>query len=34
VRSDVRVTPERIRVGRFGQPGEVAKVSVMLARNG
>jgi 3-oxoacyl-[acyl-carrier protein] reductase len=34
VRSDLRVTPERIPVGRFGRPEEVAEVAVMLARNG
>ena len=34
VRSDLRITPERIPVGRFGQPQEVAEVAVMLARNG
>ena len=34
VRSDLRVTPDRIPVGRFGRPEEVADVAVMLARNG
>jgi len=34
VRSDLRITPERIPVGRFGRPEEVAEVAVMLARNG
>jgi 3-oxoacyl-[acyl-carrier protein] reductase len=34
VRSDLRVKPDRIPVGRFGRPEEVAEVAVMLARNG
>jgi 3-oxoacyl-[acyl-carrier protein] reductase len=39
VRSDMlaqvpNVTPERIPVGRFGEPEEVAEAAVMLARNG
>jgi len=34
VRSDPRITPDRIPVGRFGRPDEVADVAVMLARNG
>jgi 3-oxoacyl-[acyl-carrier protein] reductase len=34
VRSDLRITPDRIPVGRFGRPEEVAEVAVMLARNG
>jgi 3-oxoacyl-[acyl-carrier protein] reductase len=34
VRADLRVTPDRIPVGRFGRPEEVAEVAVMLARNG
>ncbi len=39
VRSDMlaqvpNVTPERIPVGRFGEPDEVAEAAVMLARNG
>jgi 3-oxoacyl-[acyl-carrier protein] reductase len=34
VRSDLRITPDRIPVGRFGRPEEVADVAVMLARNG
>jgi 3-oxoacyl-[acyl-carrier protein] reductase len=33
VRSDVRVSPDRIPVGRFGRPEEVAEVAVMLAQN-
>jgi 3-oxoacyl-[acyl-carrier protein] reductase len=33
VRSDLRVEPTRIPVGRFGRPEEVAEVAVMLARN-
>ena len=28
------ITPERIPVGRFGEPDEVAEAAVMLARNG
>jgi 3-oxoacyl-[acyl-carrier protein] reductase len=39
VRSDMlaqvpNITPERIPVGRFGEPDEVAEAAVMLARNG
>jgi 3-oxoacyl-[acyl-carrier protein] reductase len=34
VRSNALATPERIPVGRFGEPDEVADVTVMLARNG
>jgi 3-oxoacyl-[acyl-carrier protein] reductase len=34
VRSDLRVRPDRIPVGRFGRVEEVADVAVMLARNG
>lgn len=39
VRSDMlaqvpNVTPERIPLGRFGEPEEVAEAAVMLARNG
>lgn len=34
VRSDLRITSDRIPVGRFGRPEEVADVAVMLARNG
>jgi 3-oxoacyl-[acyl-carrier protein] reductase len=34
VRSDLRITPDRIPVGRFGRVEEVADVAVMLARNG
>jgi 3-oxoacyl-[acyl-carrier protein] reductase len=34
VRSDLRITPDRIPAGRFGRPEEVANVAVMLARNG
>ncbi len=33
VRSDLRITPDRIPVGRFGGVEEVAQVAVMLARN-
>ncbi len=34
VRSDLRIKPDHIPVGRFGRPEEVAEVAVMLARNG
>lgn len=34
VRSDLRITHDRIPVGRFGRPEEVADVAVMVARNG
>lgn len=34
VASLTNVKPDRIPVGRFGLPGEVAEVAVMLARNG
>ncbi len=34
VRSDRRIKPELIPVGRFGFPDEIAEVAVMLARNG
>jgi 3-oxoacyl-[acyl-carrier protein] reductase len=34
VRSDLRIKPEMIPVGRFGRPEEVADVAVMFARNG
>jgi 3-oxoacyl-[acyl-carrier protein] reductase len=34
VRSDLRITPDRLPVGRFGRPEEVAEVAVMLAGNG
>ncbi|HUA35229.1 MAG TPA: 3-oxoacyl-ACP reductase family protein [Candidatus Binataceae bacterium] len=34
VQSDLRITPDRIPVGRFGRVEEVADVAVMLARNG
>jgi 3-oxoacyl-[acyl-carrier protein] reductase len=27
------ITPDRIPIGRFGQPGEIAEIAVMLARN-
>jgi len=29
----LNVTPERIPVGRFGEPDKVAEATVMLARN-
>ncbi|MGO9453994.1 MAG: 3-oxoacyl-ACP reductase family protein [Candidatus Binataceae bacterium] len=34
VRSDLRITPARIPVGRFGRPEEIAEIAVMFARNG
>ena len=34
VTSNPNARVDRIPVGRFGQPGEVADVAVMLARNG
>jgi 3-oxoacyl-[acyl-carrier protein] reductase len=34
VRSNALAAPERIPLGRFGHPEEVAEVAVMLARNG
>lgn len=34
IRGHARAKPERIPVGRFGRPEEVAEVAVMLARNG
>lgn len=34
VTSNLNARPERIPVGRFGVPDEVAEVAVMLARNG
>jgi 3-oxoacyl-[acyl-carrier protein] reductase len=34
VASIPNVKPDRIPVGRFGEPAEVAEVAVMLARNG
>jgi 3-oxoacyl-[acyl-carrier protein] reductase len=33
LRSDARITPDRIPLGRFGTPQEVADVAVMLAGN-
>ncbi len=33
LRSDPRITPDRIPLGRFGRPEEVAEVAVMLAGN-
>jgi 3-oxoacyl-[acyl-carrier protein] reductase len=32
--SNLKARPDRIPVGRFGTPEEVADVAVMLARNG
>ena len=34
IRGHARATPDRIPIGRFGRPEEVAEVVVMLARNG
>jgi 3-oxoacyl-[acyl-carrier protein] reductase len=34
VRGHARATPDRIPIGRFGRPEEVAEVAVMLARSG
>jgi 3-oxoacyl-[acyl-carrier protein] reductase len=34
IRGHARATPDRIPVGRFGRPEEIAEVVVMLARNG
>lgn len=34
VTSDLRATPDRIPVGRFGEVEEVAEIAVMLAKNG
>jgi len=34
VTSNPNAKPDRIPVGRYGSPGEVAEVAVMLARNG
>lgn len=34
VTSNPDAKPDRIPIGRFGSPGEVADVAVMLARNG
>lgn len=34
VTANLNATPERIPVGRFGEPSEVADVAVMLAANG
>ena len=33
VTTNMKATPDRIPVGRFGEPDEVASVAVMLARN-
>ncbi|MGH7934635.1 MAG: SDR family NAD(P)-dependent oxidoreductase, partial [Candidatus Binataceae bacterium] len=34
VKTDLRVKPELIPIGRFGRPEEIGEVAVMLARNG
>jgi hypothetical protein len=34
VRSDLRITPDRIPVGRFGRVEEVAEVTVVIAGDG
>jgi len=34
VTADLRATPDRIPVGRFGHVDEVAEIAVMLASNG
>lgn len=34
IRGNPAITPDRIPLGRFGRPGEVADVAVMLASNG
>jgi 3-oxoacyl-[acyl-carrier protein] reductase len=34
IRGNSAITPERIPIGRFGQPNEVAAIAVMLATNG
>jgi len=34
VTSNPNAKPDRIPIGRYGSPGEVAEVAVMLARNG
>ncbi len=34
VRVLVNVTPDRVPVGRYGTPEEVASIAVMLATNG
>jgi 3-oxoacyl-[acyl-carrier protein] reductase len=34
IRGHARATPDRIPIGRFGRPEEVAEVAIMLARNG
>ncbi|MGP6159497.1 MAG: hypothetical protein ACLPYS_18645 [Vulcanimicrobiaceae bacterium] len=31
VRSDPRITPDRVPLGRFGRPEEIAAVAVMIA---
>jgi 3-oxoacyl-[acyl-carrier protein] reductase len=34
IKGNSAITPERIPIGRFGQPNEVAAIAVMLAING
>lgn len=34
IRGNPAITPDRIPIGRFGQPDEVAAIAVMLAANG
>jgi 3-oxoacyl-[acyl-carrier protein] reductase len=34
IKGNSAITPERIQIGRFGQPNEVAAIAVMLAING
>jgi 3-oxoacyl-[acyl-carrier protein] reductase len=34
IKGNAAITPDRIPIGRFGQPDEVAAIAVMLARNG